>query len=383
MNRLTLKNFSRQTFALALQISRRGGWFWLLIFWGVSISAQEKPLTIELPNGGFVIFKLAVASTQNINFDYQTPTLPLASQVLIGDDNTVHRLVVDDKGKVVFGYDLRIEPDATARDFRVTARPLDAVFAAQLRARGTDLTNSAPPSIPTLARVGDSQIINHEKTFALDLLVNQHTQTKIVDLINLSFDNPNSSPAPRVLPVPRDFAVTNVELSVNNFQLRINNEAIEIANRARACRGSLVWFALPQPQRGRFIFSLVPRAGYEFQKVALLNHNRIEFTHGGTRYEWISETPIIETPGTWNLYVLHDKTFTPFFTPTIAASVDSPTSVTPQATISTLSRIRRTILGTTFEPRAPQTTFQLPTTTTKTPIVILSGGANEIRALLP
>jgi hypothetical protein len=67
------------------------------------------------------------------------------------------------------------------------------------------------------------------------------------------------------------------------------------------------------PERGRFIFSLVPREGYDFAKVAVLDENRIEFTLNGERYEWLSSESILPNGGTWNLWVLHDTDYTPLF----------------------------------------------------------------------
>jgi hypothetical protein len=75
--------------------------------------------------------------------------------------------------------------------------------------------------------------------------------------------------------------------------------------------GTLLWFYIPD--RGRFIFSLVPREGYEFAKIAVVDDNRIEFTLNNERYEWLSSESILPNGGTWNLWVLHDTNYTPLF----------------------------------------------------------------------
>ena len=62
------------------------------------------------------------------------------------------------------------------------------------------------------------------------------------------------------------------------------------------CQGSLLWFYVPQ--RGRFIFSLVPREGYSFQKIGILDNNVIEFIIDGEHYEWVSTLPILPNGGT-------------------------------------------------------------------------------------
>jgi hypothetical protein len=73
----------------------------------------------------------------------------------------------------------------------------------------------------------------------------------------------------------------------------------------------LLWFYVPD--RGRFIFSLVPREGYNFAKIAVLDGNKIEFTVNNEKYEWISSESILPNGGTWNLWVLHDTKYTPLF----------------------------------------------------------------------
>ena len=75
--------------------------------------------------------------------------------------------------------------------------------------------------------------------------------------------------------------------------------------------GTLVWFYVQG--HGRFIFSLAPRDGYEFQKVGVVDGNRIEFIMGGDRYEWLSASPILSGGGAWNVWVLHDPKYSPLF----------------------------------------------------------------------
>src|SRR3712207_8722088 len=51
------------------------------------------------------------------------------------------------------------------------------------------------------------------------------------------------------------------------------------------------WLALRD--RGRFVFSLVPRAGYDFRKAARLEGNKISFEWEGERFEWVSTEPVV------------------------------------------------------------------------------------------
>jgi hypothetical protein len=76
--------------------------------------------------------------------------------------------------------------------------------------------------------------------------------------------------------------------------------------------GALIWCYVEG--HGRIIFSLVPRDGYQFQKVGIITDNKIEFTLQGKRFEWLSSAPILPNGGSWNLWVLHDPKYLPFGT---------------------------------------------------------------------
>jgi ribosome-associated toxin RatA of RatAB toxin-antitoxin module len=52
---------------------------------------------------------------------------------------------------------------------------------------------------------------------------------------------------------------------------------------------------------------------YSFEKIGVIDGNRIEFVVDGENYEWLSGVPILPNGGTWNLWVLRDKDYTPLF----------------------------------------------------------------------
>lgn len=269
-----------------------------------------QPLVVSLPQGGFVAFRM---KTTPLDINVSTADkeselrLPLTAQVLADDGNVVHRLLVDDKGVLIFGYDLVVEPLATGQRFKVSARPLDREFEARLRARsGAVAARGAqtPFNVSTLAGATGEQHVADGETFALDLMVNEQLGLKVVDYVKVSAEKSRLF-APPVPSPARDFAVTNVELAVNNYQLQIDGETLRTSGVRRSCAGALVWFSLPG--RGRFIFSLAPHEGYDFRKVGLVEDNKIAFTWGDVRYEWISDAPIVGSGGgAWNLWVLHD-----------------------------------------------------------------------------
>ena len=127
--------------------------------------------------------------------------------------------------------------------------------------------------------------------------------------MRVTFDKVHLRDFPRNL--PRDFTLDAVELSIKDYRLLLNGSVVSVGKSTSPVAGALVWFYVQG--RGRFIFSLAPRDGYEFQKVGIVDGNRIEFTMGGDRYEWLSASPILTGGGTWNVWVLHDPKYSPLF----------------------------------------------------------------------
>lgn len=286
------------------------------------LRAQEakrlRQIVVPLPGTGFVAFKTeAAATTTDASGAPPAPDISamLRPQMLVSEDNLIHRVLVDGEGRFIFGYDLMIEPLVASKQFKVYVKPLNTELEKQLRAR--DAARLAPDQrhleaqvSKTLPRSADAQVIGDGDELALDLLVNHDTGIKIIDLVKVSANPFRSIEVPFAYPPPRDFTLNNVELALRDFKLRINGEEVTTKNPVRECKGALVWFYVPG--RGRFIFSLAPHTGYDFRKVGVIEDSKISFALEGINYEWISREPVINANnGKWNLWVLHDKEFTP------------------------------------------------------------------------
>jgi hypothetical protein len=269
--------------------------------------SSPRQLVVPLAEGGFVAFQAETAfSAPNKTADNQTDRAVFESQALVDEKQIIHRVLVDSDGRPVFGYDLFVNPNSTSRQFIIAARPLDSQFESRLIAKAGSKT--ALVKINTLPQSSDPQVLDDGDAFTLDLLINNETGVKIVDVVKVSFDRATLwNTNPRTL--PRDFTLDAVQLAVKEYQLVLNSKVIGSSKSKIGCAGALVWFYVPD--QGRFIFSLVPREGYEFQKVGIVAGNRIEFTIGGDHYEWISSAPVLNDGGSWNLWVLHDPKYVP------------------------------------------------------------------------
>jgi hypothetical protein len=215
---------------------------------------------------------------------------------------------LDAAGKYVFGYDILIEAAPASKTFTMAVAPLDSQIQDKLLRNDSSVQ---PAHIATLPQSAEPQILDDGDSFALDLLVNQKTGVKIVDLVKVSFDRSNLwDDNPKNL--PRDFTLDAVPLRIIDFRLLVDGNLVAAGKPGTDFAGALIWCYVEG--QGRFIFSLVPREGYQFQKVGIIEDKRIEFTVQGKHYEWLSSTPILPSGGSWNLWMLHDPTYLPFGT---------------------------------------------------------------------
>lgn len=217
--------------------------------------------------------------------------------------NLVRRVFVDSKDELFFGYELLVER-VNAKQFRVAVRPLSEEYLKQLAARPAFRKRRLHPSYNAAAFSTAPQLVGDGDTFALDVLRNPRTGAKIVDLIQVSLSD--ASDASAAEEPPRDFALEDVYLQVKNYELLIDGESV-YKSPGGSLSGPIIWLALRD--RGRFVFSLVPRPGYDFQKTGRLEGNKITFDWGGESFEWISSESVVGLGGNWNLWVMHDPNY--------------------------------------------------------------------------
>ncbi len=227
------------------------------------------------------------------------------------ESNTIRRVFVDSGGFLYFGYSLVVEPLASGKQFRVSVRPLSPEDEQELRARKSFQTRQMHPNYNSaaLSRSSAPQIIADGDTFALDVLVNPETGDKVTDYVTVSDSEARLRETSTVDSAPRDFTLEDVMMKMINYQLFINGELVAGGKRSGAAAGPVIWFHLQE--RGRLIFSLTPHEGYDFQRLGTIEHNRMKFTLNNELYEWVSDVPVVDTGGPWNLYVLYDPNYVP------------------------------------------------------------------------
>lgn len=354
----------------------------VVVLWPAMVFGQQRSerLIVTLEQGGFAAFKTEVAMLDVktiVEGKSNSLPLPFSSRVVRGDGNVLHRMLVDDEGRIVFVYDLVIAELESPKRFTVSARPQHQGFARSLRIQNPEAfrgINESLATTPTLTAKTEQQSVEDGETLALDLLVNEKLGVKVVDYITLASQRWLLSPKRPSQPA-RDFGLLNVELAVKNYELFIDEEPIISSATRRNCTGALIWFALPG--QGRFIFSLVPYDGYDFRKVGMIENNRIVFSWKGKSYEWISREPIVGSGGAWNLWVLHEPEYQDRFMPPAHAT---------QQTFPRRPRMYPNPVGITIPPQKRPDPTGLKPNQSERPIEriwVSIGGAKNLEELLP
>ncbi len=301
-------------------------------------AAQEskKEQTIVPMKGDFFVAFTTVPGADSKSADGWSMT----SAEAYFESNTIRRVFVDSGGLLYFGYALVVEPLPSGKQFRVSVRPLSAEDERELRARKSFQTRQMHPNYNSavLSRSSAPQTIADGDTFALDVLVNPKTGDKVTDYVTVSVNEARLREPSTVDSAPRDFTLEDVMMKMINYQLYINGELVAGGKRSGAAAGPVIWFHLQE--RGRFIFSLTPHEGYDFQKLGTIERNRMKFTLNNELYEWVSDVPVVDTGGPWNLYVLYDPNYVPdsFF-----LGVHGPVKGETAASSSSLNEIERNL----------------------------------------
>ena len=305
------------------------------------------------------------------------------------ESNTIRRVFIDSGGSLYFGYTLVVEPIASSRQFRVSVRPLSPEDEQELRARKSFQTRRIHPNYNSAAlsrAAAAPQIIADGDTFALDVLVNPETGDKITDFVTVSQSESRLRETSIAESAPRDFTLEDVMLKMINYQLYVNGELVAGGKRSGAAAGPVIWFHLTE--RGRFIFSLRPHEGYDFQKIGTIEHNKMKFTLNNDRYEWVSDVPIVDTGGPWNLYVLHDPNYVPdsFFLGVKGAAAARPKSTNVYSSVAEAQRTMRLPkrpVATSLESPSGSSRKEEPDERESPGARLIIGAASRVENLLP
>jgi hypothetical protein len=284
------------------------------------------------------------ASTDRFGFYWEThltpPVPPLAdgfgTAVVTDVSGVIHRVLLDRARKVVFGYDVRVEPEAGVDTYRLVFDPLSMTPEVRELTLGGDNTQwrqLAGPAISTQwqgARVGVPPVgaqrseitgVRRGQVLELHLLTTDSGQT-LTDYVTIDRPWPKTQGFSTV-PAPdfhfsagpaRDFAVGDVQLELIAPRVNVNGRPEPSSDRASpssTARGAVVWFYLPG--RGRYLLSLAPRQELGFRRAGEIRGSIARFTFGEETITLLSGDRIAPGAGAYTLYVLRDPAWRPTY----------------------------------------------------------------------
>src|SRR5437879_5646721 len=127
---------------------------------GTAQEPAKRQLVVPLAEGGFVAFKSETSWTdaQTASTELQRGVSVLNSQAVIDDRHTIHRVLEDNAGRFIFGYDLWVAPNPAAKQFKIEVRPLDRQFESKLRAE--KINGQQPDSVSTFPQSTAPQMLD-------------------------------------------------------------------------------------------------------------------------------------------------------------------------------------------------------------------------------
>ena len=342
-------------------------------FTAAAQSPAKRQLVLQVSNGGFVAFRSETSTPESTTTpDNNSLAALLYSQAFTGENRIIHRVLTDAQKNVVFAYDLWINADPLTKKFSVAVLPADEAFR---RSFLKDFTPLRPdPPFATFPKSTTPQTLDDGDAVALELLVNKESGVKIIDVVSVTFDRSRLRDT-YVESAPKDFTLDAVALAVKNYSLSINGSLVGKSKSKIGASGALLWFYVPE--RGRFIFSLVPREGYPFEKIAVLDENKIEFTAKGDHYEWLSSASILPNGGSWYLWVLHDTGYTPFL------GSETPVPKTAKKDANLLQKLGVALSSQGAEIEIGRSTSRGKPNAVDVPKRVMVGGADSMEHLLP
>ncbi len=235
----------------------------------------------------------------------KTETAPLdstnsirGSVVYIGTtENTMHRLITDRKNKLYFGYDIVVTPQTETNKFVLSFKPLSI--------NPSNFVNIDNLAAQVLPKYPDDILVEDGDTITLELLENPQTKVKISDVIKIATGNSKDGDFFSERKPARDFTIDDVELQLSNLQVFVNGE--KIGKGGGGVSGANIYFYFQD--KGRFIMSPFLRKGFNFQKIGVIENNKISFTFNGDNYKFVSSSPVLGSGGKWNVWVLHDSKY--------------------------------------------------------------------------
>ncbi len=268
----------------------------ILLVGGLLQNAAAQQGQISFSNGISVVIN-TTQNGENQNFS----NIYTSSST---DRNIIHRVMIDRKSKIYFGYDLEIFASSDAKQFDVSVNPLTMKDIESVVTRMGGVKDFSARSLP---KYPGKITIQSGDTIVLDILENPQTKEKISDSIKISQGVPKDFKYTFDSGKPKDFTINDVQMSLLGFDVYVGGEKVKFGGGGMS--GSVLWIYFPN--KGRFIFSPIEQTTGGFQRIGSIDDKTITFNYAGVDYKFVSNKPVLGWGGKWNLWVMFDETYKP------------------------------------------------------------------------
>jgi hypothetical protein len=223
------------------------------------------------------------------------------------DEKEIGSFLINLSTGTFIGYTLVIERLPDPKRLKITIKPppedagdslREGIFGALVQQKWpkkSNFTVTPPPSYP------EPIVINLTDVIKIPLWVNAGTEWGVVgDKIRFAIDRPKPA---------RGFTLDDVAIKLRGSRLIINGEVRSGEREISDIEGPTPSFYAPG--KGLFIMSIRPREGHNFQKIGVAEGNKISFSYGGDKYEWVGRDPVIASGGRWDIWVLLETVYQP------------------------------------------------------------------------
>lgn len=249
------------------------------------IFAQDGSLKTWFPDGTGLEIRTASSGGKS----------PLSTEgaVAVSPGNDVHRMVVDNEGKMLFAYDIEAKKSAQGM-VALTIKPVDQV---KIRREGWFPKDKvAPGAVPTLAAARDFPPLRAGDAVEVDILYHPVTGERIYDVLRVSTEPPPQLKPNSAKPRGDQFSFQEVRAMLNGRIIREpqNNWII----------GPVAMIYVPN--RGPYYLSLSPTPDVPFQAAGWVDHAILRFKIGEDLIEIFSKSNVLQKSDFGTVWVYHE-----------------------------------------------------------------------------
>lgn len=219
----------------------------------------------------------------------------LKSDLQPASGNSFYRIYRDENGLAVFAYELKVERTSDGTQFRVTALPAEAEFAARF-----PNADGGKPT-PTLSEVHQSPLLDPGLSFSIAIPTDPGLQLNLNDVVQVQINERGVS--------PDSGAKSIAEIRFVALRVRVDGNLVAGGGAGAIVAGRYAMFYIPGS--GGFFFSTQPVERRPFVQVGVVDRSKLTFTLENHVYDCESENPILLKSDRGQIWVYHDPNYKP------------------------------------------------------------------------